>query len=248
MLDTIGANNFVRQMFERYVEPELDRRGLASDTPVGAFQILMFTDGRPAEIRLDDEIRIAADVELRPGAEVQPNGKILLRDIETIRSSRLPPDDDPNAGYATVIFYGDFKKFHASFDLRYNRAHASRHLDLAKEYSEAARVSQKAGFLRPACDNLFSAMELASLAWLALHHGSLLTAKTHAPVHSELNRQAHLRNVEADPAPTLNRLRDLREAARYLRSGDEARRDEVEELIAEVREFTVWVAAQIASQ
>ena len=117
--DANGYDRTIRQAFELWIEPEMNRRRQAG-TIGAAFQLNMAqvvfdpTGGGPS-VRLNEEVKGVLSVETaRP---IEKGELVKMSDIAEIRTHSLT-DDDPDAGHFTIIRFKDI--WFLSFDFRYN--------------------------------------------------------------------------------------------------------------------------------
>ncbi|MEX1195742.1 MAG: HEPN domain-containing protein [Dehalococcoidia bacterium] len=212
--DAEMAQRFFSQALELWVNPELERRRKAGRLMEGfelkRLQVVMIPPPNERNIvRLNDEVApIAAyrfDGPVTKGQEIEV-------DPARIQGFRLAPDDDPNAGHLTMVRFGD--RWVTHFDFTYNRERAQNHLQASREFLNAARSALRDGMVRPACDTLFAAIELAVKAEM------LLSPRGETKRHREWLRRftewTRLGNAPAASQEVLSKLSHLRTAARYL--------------------------------
>lgn len=211
----------LQQFMDLFFIPEFNRRKEAGQLPAGATlsaaQVIFHLDGRPPDIRLNDEIRAIADIRLSlpKGAVKQPGESILASEVGEVTRIRLTPDDDPDAGHATFVLIGD--AWHIGFDFRYNKSIARRHLDVARQFLGCADFARSRRHWVPFVDNLYSAAELIAKATLLFIPDPMLRkSRKHQAIHSRYNRFASLGNVRAADRKTFNQLYTLRPGVRYL--------------------------------
>ncbi len=103
-------------------------------------------------------------------------------------------------------------------DFRPNARNAAEHGEVAREFLDSAAASLQRGDLHPFVENLFAATELMAKAYLltvpASGSGS---ARSHSAVHRPFNLERKEGRVHDPFAALLNRLAELRPAARYLK-------------------------------
>lgn len=207
----------INHLFELFFTPEIERRkeaGTLDDTFALRYaQVLMYSDGRQHEVRLNDEV--AAILRVQAKEPIAAGDPVYSSQIGNVVGMELPDDVDPNAAHATVARIGD--AWYLGFDFRYNKALSQQHVETANEFLSAAHTAMESEHWRAFLDNLFSAAELLSKAVLLLLPDADFVKKTsHRSVHARINRFAHLGNIAPEFRDTFNRLSQLRSPARYL--------------------------------
>ncbi len=207
---------------EIWFEPEIRRRqelGTAPKPfPLRAAQVLIYSDDRPNEVRLNEEVRALAEVRLKSGITKKQGESVYVHDVEGVQHI-LPEDTDPDCGHFTLILIGG--SWHGAFDFRYNKRAISDLLSAAEEFFETSVAALAAGRIRAAIDNLFSAAELAAKACvLSSPAEDYATPESHGQVHSRFNWLAKNGAVDTEHRKTFNALRDSRLNARYIRRSE----------------------------
>ena len=202
----------ILHMFQRAFAPEVRRRkaqGTIDDRFVLRMAQLLQREGRPTEIRLNDEVRgIALTRVDRP---VSPADPVYLNDLVGLEDFELDPSE-LDAGHFTLFgLDGDWR---AVFDFRSGRAKAGDLLGVAAEFLAAARYSVEQGNGNAGVDNLFSACELVAKSHLILQPGRG-RLRGHGTIKSALNLWSRYGNVDGQFTKLFNRLFDSRAAARY---------------------------------
>jgi len=215
-MDTEFRDNFVRQIVELWINPEIKRRRdegrLPDNFGLFAAQVIMNFDS-PTQVRLNEEVKALIKGRFnKPGNEGQQVNLDEMESIENVELTSL----DPNAGHITILAHrgGWFIKF----DFLYNVARSRMHLEVAREFLDAATSSLERKHFRAFVDNLFSAVELLAKAALLSHDREILTSKAHGVVHSKFNLWGKLGNTDLRYTSLLNRLSSLRSSSRYLKS------------------------------
>jgi uncharacterized protein (UPF0332 family) len=211
--DVVGPERTLLQMFRLYVEPEIKRRQSSRSLPdqflVVKVQVLFF-DGRPSEVRLNDEVKIS--LVIKAPRAIQAGEAISLSEIQHIEASELDlPDAD--AGHFTAIAFNN--QWLIFFDFRQNKLKASNLVERADQFCASAEHALGQEHLGPAIDNLFSACELAAKARLITSAMVRSDAKSHGSIHSRINIWGKLGNVDRAFVEMFNELSRNREAARY---------------------------------
>jgi uncharacterized protein (UPF0332 family) len=213
-----------------WFRPEIERRQAAGLAPIPyelkAAQVLMYTDGRPLDIRLNEEVTVIGDAKLRKGITRKIGEPIYLSEIDGIENWRLPEWEDPNCGHLTVARVGP--DWYMAFDFRYNKELARAHLQTATEFLGTAEFALESDRLRACADNLFSAAELGAKAYVMTSpEPGTTSSRKHAFVHSRFNLMARHGNVDSDQVRAFNELSEQRRAARYLQAAFAASPDQL---------------------
>jgi len=207
-----------QQMLDLWIAPEVARRQERGECPkplnLRAAQVIFFADGRPHQVRINDEVSAMAAVRLKPGVPNTKGDRIRASDIDEIDCVQLGDDVDPDCGHITAVLIGEHWRLF--FDCRYNKAWAARHISAAKEFLDAAQHAKSNHQWRSFVDNAFSAAELAAKALvLSAPVPGTKAISTHRAVHTGFNRLSRYGNVEARHRDAFNELAALREKARY---------------------------------
>ncbi len=212
--------NLLNHTLELFVQPEIKRRKEANTLPESFIlkraQIIFYSDGkRKNEVRLNSEVKAIADMKLKSGISKKKGEPIYENEVEGIKELRLTDEDDPDCGHITLIEI--FNKWIISFDFRYNKALAKKHVESAKQFHELAQIAFDKGYYPPCLDCLFSAAELASKAVLLPDADPKFKKRTtHYVIYSKYNQFADLGNVDPVFRDTLNKLSSFRARARYF--------------------------------
>jgi uncharacterized protein (UPF0332 family) len=243
--------NMVQQVMDLWVTPEVKRRqeqGLISK-PFNLWQaqVIFFADGRPHQIRLNDEVKVVHKVKLKKGVSKKAGEEIYYHEVEDFNLIELPKTEDPNCGHITI--YGVNGMWHASFDLRYNKELSGKHTQAAKEFLSAAEFSKEKQHWRSFVDNLFSAAELSAKAVLLTSPDKDFAKKaSHGVIHSRYNGFARLGNADPKHRVAFNKLSELRSSARYVKRDFSLTEAEAEEFLRAVAEMTDVAQNRISTQ
>ena len=211
-LDEEAGKRIVEQAFELWINPELSRREALGELslPVELYlaQIVWPPEG-DLQVRINEEVRGYAFTKLdRP---VEKGDPILISDLTGFQGFELE-DDELDYGHMTLIQNG--KGWSVSFNFLRKRARGLALIAKSVEFFEAARLALARGHHAVVIDNLFSACELVSKADLISHH--IIDEKSnHKAIHSTLNQQRRLGNVDASFVDLFNSLSRLRPFYRY---------------------------------
>lgn len=205
----------MKNVFEIWFTPEIERRkaaGVIAEDFVLMFAQALFPEDSPSQIRLNDEVRGIMMVEPQPEATL--GEQALLSDLEGIRSFELI-DDELDCGHFTAIRRGATSAWMLSFNALAGRKKAAGWVKLAEEFLDTSKVAAARSHVGPAIDNLFSACELLAKAELVMHRSDAVRSKKHGAIGSAINRWGQLGNVHPLFVRTLNRMSNMRSAARY---------------------------------
>lgn len=216
-LDEVAGQNLFEQVLGVWVQPEIERRKAAGVLPANftLFVIqLLFHPGRDrAETRFNEEVK--GEMKLRANRTVEAGQPVYDTDIAEIAGFNLV-GGDTNAGHITLLLVQD--NWHISFDFRYNAALVRDTVDAGSEFLVTAREALTNGRMRSVVENLFGATELMSKAYILMLPGDrILKNHKHGFIAARFNAQARYKHVDAEFPQLLNRLSEIRGAARYLR-------------------------------
>lgn len=238
------------QFLDIWITPEVMRRQELGELPkpldLRAAQILFYPDDRQPEVRINSEVKLRAEPVLRAGVSMVSGQLIYEHEIERIDKFWLSEEDDQDCGFAVVFRLQDTWELY--FDFRYNKELAQRHLHLAEQFLETAQYAHEKDLEAPFIDNLFSAAELAAKAILLPHHLMMRTNKRHDRVQKFFSDFADLGNIEMTYKETFNKLRSLRNPARYADLDTEINvsKEEKENMLDQVKEMLKTARSMIA--
>jgi HEPN domain-containing protein len=206
------ADNISRQVFDLWINPEIERRKKTGNLPqpICAAQVIFTIDGGPPTVRLNSEVRAA--IKIKDDGKYPIGHKLVVTDTIVIDSIDLT-DVDANAGHITVVFGSE--NIFVAWDARYNAGIATELVEKAGAFIETAKLALDGGHLDPAIDNLFSAAELVSKAELIAFNKRVLDTKQHDVIKSEINKWRKLGNVPDNFVDAYNHLDQARSSARY---------------------------------
>jgi hypothetical protein len=244
----IGERAF-RNLMEMFGEPEIARRQAAGDIPkpfpLKKIQFVFFADRRPTDVRLNQEVKAVATVRLKPGISKEKGDPITLEEIAGMDHLGLPDDDEPDAGHATAVLWGDQWVF--SFDFRYNKGLARQTLDAAEEFLETAMAAIDSANTRAAIDNLFSAVELTARAdLLQIPDPEVREKSTHSAIKSRVNRFSVHGRIDEQQREVFNLLAGLRKPARYLKGEIDLATDDLLEVFEAIQKWIAQVRQSLA--
>jgi hypothetical protein len=192
------AQTFFEQIFELWINPEIERRQKTTPESVPPALIaaqIVFSVDRPHQVRLNNEIKAEAAL------LIDESG--LIKGVEHIKLI----EEDANSAHITLVKTGP-EHWALSFRAHYNLARARTLFGNASNYLDVAKYALSKGFVGCFVDNLYSAVELAAKSRLMLMPDpKILTAKTHRYIVSEFNMFAgQLGNAPESHCEVLNSL------------------------------------------
>lgn len=197
--------------------PEIERRRTEGSLPTNfvlvAAQAIIFPDGRPQVIRLNDEVSI--EVIIKKGVDMNVADFWPLR--AEVEGMMLREVDHLDCGHVTIVHFRD--GFQLSFDFQYNKKICRQHLLVAKEFLNTAKIALDNCWNNSFIDNAFSSAELMAKANLLIEgHKFIGGQSSHKTIKSAYNLR--FKNSEMDfeveRRKLFNRLSDARKSARYL--------------------------------
>src|SRR3990172_12266630 len=133
MLDEEALQHTFAHAMKLWFEPQIQRRQEPGTAPepytLHAAQVILYADGRPRQVRLNEEV---LPMKLVDGLSKVPGEPIHVIEMEEVQEIRLPPFADADCGHFTVIRLGDC--WYGAFDFRYNKGKASELLEAAEEF------------------------------------------------------------------------------------------------------------------
>jgi uncharacterized protein (UPF0332 family) len=236
------------QAMTLWVGPEIEQRQKQGLTPkpfrLRAAQVLFPPDGGQPVVRLNEQVILQARIKRKSGVRPIVGDTLRLDDIEHIEDIEPSPDADPDAGHLTIFLWK--RQWVITFDFRYNQGLIKKHLAVADEFLAGAMDAAAKQRVRSSLDLAYSAAELAAKArLLTMPQTPFRTKASHRGISTKFNAGAKKGIISSDHAATLNRLADLRDAARYVRRDVRVTDDEVDRLIANVKAMLAEARAMV---
>lgn len=232
---------------DQWILPSIRERQDSGDLPkpleLTMAQIIFTPSGGKPKVRINAEVKGRAAIKLKEGLKeaVEAGDEVRLNQVDGISAFELE-DSERDFGHATLIYANG--NWLIAFNFIYNKNTSQKHLAAANEFLHAADSCLKENYLRAAIDNLHSASELAAKAFLLGHPDKSITeARSHGVIHSKINMQRKLGNVNSNHIDTFNSLKSLRSSARYLQSEFTIQKGQVEEMLGDVKEFVENVSS-----
>lgn len=221
----------IEHMFELWIEPELQRRGLTTETfSLRKALVVMKRDQTPV-VQLNGEFELMATV--RSTRAIAEGEAITASDFDEIHALQ-PAGIDEDAGWIAFIALPDGRPYLA-FDFRYELGRSRGGLTRADEFLASARDDLAAGRTGPAIDGALAAGELAVMVQMRTVQADVDNTRRHGSRCTWLTEWTRLGNARPEYAAAMRRLAQLRAWARYADDTALAPRDgEVTRLFAEV--------------
>lgn len=242
-VDSEVGQKLFEQVWRLWLEPEIADRRERGDLPVEFVlhraQVILGVEA-PPEVRLNEEVRgVVTVTAARPIAKGEV---VTLDDIAAIEDVVLT-DDDEDVGHVTIFAVKG--GWMISFDFRRNASRMRAHADRAEGFLTAAEDALRRSDLHVSAETLFAAVELVAkglLLWMP--DKRFLNSKSHKALHSRFNVHRHLGNIDGRFATLLNRLTELREAARYVGQPLNLGRPEADAMIRVGKEMLTELRAE----
>jgi hypothetical protein len=201
------AANLINSIFDVFVLPEIDRRGLA----LSRFEIAKVTveldPARPRPtVLINSEAEVVASV--RVNRAVEQGQEITTADFDEVENLQ-PATVGPNSGWVCFAVIKGVEV--VAFDFRYNKAQASALISRAEQFLTVARSCADSA-PAVACDTGFSAAELSIQAQMLLQQN---TTRDHKQRQAWLDFWVEHANSPDEHATALRELHQLRANGRY---------------------------------
>lgn len=237
LLPRDAGDELWRWFREVHLGPELKRRIEAGTIQVGdplfRAQVLFRMSQEQPEVRINHEVVGTAQISAH--GPIDKGDAVTQRQIKEITGFLLPEEDADAAHLTWLVGAKGGKLF---FDGTYNTLVIDQHIAAADEFLVLARLALKGKALRGFIENAFSAAELLAKAeLLPLPERRVLEGRKHTQIRSLYNQWAQLGNTEIRFAALLNRLGDIRRAARYLKEELDLGPAAPEELLADLEDL-----------
>lgn len=220
-MDADMKNSICRNVLDDYVYPEIQRRVQNNITkeiihPTRA-HIVFYQDSSKNEIRINEETRFTACVNLKDDMELKKSQEIPVENIEKVHWLKPTEDENPNAAHLMILKIEN--RWEPDIRLIYNARHSQVIFQTAMQFYNTAEYALKRKEYSSFIGNLFYCVELLASA----HTMSIAREKTKGDKHRNLLRFYRGFNVEY-PEFTKNyeRLYDMRLNAIYPKEDTES--------------------------
>ncbi len=229
----------LEQIFDLWVEPELQRRGVDMGRDGVRKALVVMAPGRRVETLINDEAELVAHV--RATRPIEAGEAITTRDFDQVEGVR-PFDVDPDAGWICFARLGP--QVVIAFDFRRNRARAGRLVERAREFTRTARLAHADGLLGPSLEGAFAAAELAVVGQMLLMDDD--PPRAHPKRKRWLVGWTELGNAPEAHSRALTALAKHRRAARYAETAINMNDEQLAEVLSVVDEMVEHAASAIS--
>lgn len=229
----------LEQIFDLWVEPELQRRGVDMGRDGVTKALVVMAPGGRVETLINDEAELVASV--RATRPIEAGEPVSAGDFDEVEGVR-PFDVDPDAGWICFAQLGP--QVVIAFDFRRNRARAGRLVERAREFARAARLAHADGLLGPSLEAAYASAELAVV-------GQVLLMDDDPPRDHPKRKRWFVGWTELGNAPeahsrALTALAKRRRAARYAETAINMNGGEVVEVLSVVDEMVEHAASAVS--
>lgn len=213
-IDKVMYVNLLKQLFEVWVNPEIEKRkeaGIFSNgTNVRRVQVLFSVEGKPI-VRINEEVKVIGKVKInRP---VKKGEAIYEKDIEEIPELYLEKHERDFGHITAIQFRGSWL---LTFSFIYDVSKSKKLFEIGCEFLEAAKKSYDNGNLRPVVENLSVAAENLAKARIYFHPDEeIRKSKKHGTTWAKVNTYSRSQVFSEDQKVAFNRLMQTRDQARY---------------------------------
>jgi uncharacterized protein (UPF0332 family) len=241
-----GMKQTIQQLMDMFVEPEIKKRQetgkVEKPFPLQHAQIIFYPDGTPPQVRLNDEVKAELRVVLKEEfrEKVKKGDPVYWEKIESIETTKLTDEEDPNVGHATILSINGSWLRHCNFI--YNKQRSAQHIEAARQFIEAVRTALEKKHWAVLIDSLCSASELTAKAYLlGSPNKTIMESKTHGIVASRANMHRKLGNLQGHHIEAFNKAWNIRGRARYLEGELTFTEQEAVDLLKNLEEFIAYV-------
>lgn len=227
LLSDEAIENLYDQMFDLYLEDELEERGL-DESELRKAQILFlspFKDhqfdgirGGDSEVvvRINDEAEVVLSIDLDTDRDIQAGDPIRWEDVGGLGEVVEIPDFGNDVGHITFIRFPN-GMLYVYFDFLYNRTYIVPVIRAANEFVEAATHARENELWRAFVENALHATERMMKARV-IRHGD--PAYHHHIVEKHYRKYVEAGIGDGDLLEVYGELSDYRFAATYVDPGD----------------------------
>lgn len=231
------AEGLIRQVFELWLTPEIERRRSAGAMPddfdLRGAQVIFEADASAPQVRLNKEVAVVAT--FNSTGPIERGDIVSEADVGELVELNLTDVDAAAAHITLVRLRGTWV---VAFDFRYNAALMAEHIESAEQFLELAAIANEKGWMPATVENLWAATELIAKAFLLSQPiEKYRTSKKHGVVRAGFNLFGKQGVVDPRFPALLNRLESLRPSARYLSKDRVLDADDIAECLALAREL-----------
>lgn len=231
----------LEQIFELWLRPELEARGLDKRPEEVVRALVIFAPGQRPKVLIDAEAAMV--VHGRTTRSIEADEPVTEADLEAIESL-VPHDIDPDAGWIGFTLFRD--AYTIAFDFRRNRARAARRIERAAEFLATARLAMENHLKAPAVENLYAAAELVVVAQMGTLEDK--PPKSHEQRRRWFARWTRLGNAPSDHGRALADLARYRASARYTDGSLRVRDVHLGRLADQVADMVVYAEKEILNR
>jgi len=235
-VDSEFATNIVNQIFDLWVGPELEKRGLTLTRADISKVLVEMEPDRPLRVLINDEAQLVADLVTK--RDIAEGEEVTVADIDELTNLQ-PLTVGLNSGWICFVRIGN--RGFVAFDFTYNRARAAALLDRAREFLAVA-VYASDWAPGAAIDNAHSAAELTVQAQMLVHQ---VDSRSHRERREWLASWADHQNSPQHHADVLWNLADLRVPARYGSGELELKPGRLTRILRTVQEMIDLTSARV---
>jgi hypothetical protein len=203
--------NVIRELRRHWVDSAAQRKGL---DPAKVHRALIIGNTRDAEVRFNEAVKAAVYVGDDRIVDLDRAVEMQAKDGEDAQIRGLVPDVPPDEPFA----FFDLRLGYLSIDYQPRRQWARRHLTVAEQFWHAAQDLILRGGLGAACENMFAAAELATMALMQVSENA---GWGHSKRSQWLRANGQAHGLTDEAAAALGVLHEARNVYRY---GDTAAR------------------------
>ena len=221
-----------QQIVDLWIIPEIRKRQQKGwkEENVTVAQIILIPDRKPL-VRLNNQVKLTLKV--KANRDVKKGDPIYSTDFSEVED--IIYEKIKNAACVVLIFLRD--RWIVKFDFRYYMDTAKEHIAAAREFYESARDNFDRKRFRPFYEDCWAVAELLSACNFLLIGQKY---DRHDRNVEKMKAWADLGNVRVEFSEVLEKLYNLRDPARYLKTGDFRKEDasKILVILEEMFEFT----------
>ncbi|HSH59890.1 MAG TPA: HEPN domain-containing protein [Acidimicrobiales bacterium] len=197
--------NAIAEIRKHWVDPAARRQGI---DPSKVHRAFVIGNTGVAEVRINDAVKAAVYVGEDRIVDLDQAAELLPRGASDENFKGLLPDVGPDDPYS----FFDLQLRYLSFDYQPGRELARRHLARADQFWHAAGDLVARGAIDAACENMFAAAELATMALMEGTNGAV---RGHSARSTWLEANGPTYGLTSEDSATLGKLLQARNVYRY---------------------------------